>query len=77
MSEGFSAEDFGGQNILATYSEICDNIVDVTPNKYTRPAITAFQKAAANGVKAGDGNDSIIEEFKSVIKDKYPEVVIE
>lgn len=77
LSEGFSAEDFGGQNILATYSEICDKIVDITPNKYTRPAITEFQKAAADGVRAGQDNDTIIEGFKSVIRDRYPEVVMD
>ena len=77
LAEGFSAEDFGGQNILATYSEICDKIADITPSKYTRPSINEFGKAAGEGVKAGQDNDTIIENFKSAIKDKYPEVVMD
>lgn len=74
MAEGFTAEDYGGQNILATYSEICNNIVGITPDKYTRFTQNKFQEAATNGIKEGRDNDAIIEEFKAKLKDQYPEV---
>lgn len=77
MAEGFSAEDYGGQNILATYSAICDKIVGITPDKYTRFTQNKFQEAATNGIKEGQDNDAIIEAFKSKLKDQYPEVAMD
>lgn len=77
LSEGFSSEDFGGQNLLATYSETCDKIEGITPDKYTRSTQNLFQKVATNGIKEDKDNDTIIEEFKAELRDQYPEVVIE
>lgn len=77
LAEGFAAEDYGGQNILATYSEICNNIVGITPDKYTRSTQNKFQEAAANGIKEGKDNGAILEEFKAKLKDQYPEVVMD
>ena len=77
LAEGFSSEDFGGQNLLKTYSEICDKIVGITPDKYTRATQNLFQKVATDGIKAGLDNDGIIEEFKKQLRDQYPEVTIE
>lgn len=74
LAEGFSSEDFGGQNLLATYSEICGKIEGITPDKYTRSTQNLFQKVAANGIKEGKDNDAIITEFKAQLRDQYPEV---
>lgn len=76
MAADFSAEDFGGQNLLATYSKILDNVAAITPDKYTRSAQNEFNGCATDGIKAGQSNDEIIASFKSVIADMYPEVVI-
>lgn len=77
LSEGFTAENFGGQNLLATYSETCDKIAGITPDKYTRSTQNLFQKVATNGIKDGKDNDTIIEEFKAQLRDQYPEVVMD
>lgn len=77
LAEGFSAEDYGGQNLLATYSEICDKIADITPDKYTRATQNLFQKVATDGIKAGQTNDEIVAEFKKQLQDQYPEVIME
>ncbi len=77
LAEGFSSEDFGGQNLLATYSVICDKIVGITPDKYTRSVQNLFQKSATNGIKEGQDNDTIIENFKKELRDQYPEVVMD
>lgn len=77
LAEGFAAEDFGGQNTLATYSQICDKIEGITPDKYTRASQNLFQNAATNGIKEGKDNDAIIEDFKSELHDQYPEIVME
>lgn len=77
LAEGFSAEDYGGQNLMATYSQICDKIADITPDKYTRASQNLFQKVATDGIKAGQTNDEIVEEFKKQLQDQYPEVIIE
>lgn len=77
LAEGSSAEDFGGQNIMKTYADICNKIEGITPDKYTRSVQNLFQKYAADGIKAGEDNDTILEKFKSALHDQYPEVVIE
>ena len=77
LAQGFAAEDFGGQNLLATYSVICDKIVGITPDKYTRSVQNLFQKVATNGIKEGQDNDTIIENFKKELKDQYPEVIMD
>ncbi|NLP33772.1 MAG: extracellular solute-binding protein, partial [Clostridiales bacterium] len=76
LANGFAAENFGGQNILKTYSDICANTVDITPDKYTRPVQNKFQKHASDGIKAGISNEEIIQNFKTEIRDLYPEVEI-
>lgn len=77
LAEGYSAENFGGQNLMATYSETCDKIEGITPDKYTRSTQNLFQKVATNGIKEGKDNDTIIAEFKDQLRDQYPEVVID
>lgn len=74
LAEGFSAEKFGGQNLLKTYSEICAKIVGITPDKYTRSVQNLFQKHAGNGIKEGKDDATIIKEFKAELKDMYPEI---
>ena len=74
LSEGFSAEKFGGQNLMKTYDEINSGIADIIPDKYTRAVQNMFQKHAEDGVKAGLSNDEIIKNFKAEMKDKYPEL---
>ena len=77
LAEGYSSEDFGGQNLMATYSEICNKIVGITPDKYTRSVQNLFQKWATDGIKAGKDNAGVIEDFKKALHDQYPEVVID
>jgi len=77
LSEGFAADNFGGQNLLRTYSQICDKVVGITPDKYTRSTQNLFQKAATDGIKEGQDNDTIINNFKKELADQYPEVIIE
>lgn len=77
LAEGYSSEDFGGQNLMKTYSETCDKIAGITPDKYTRATQNLFQKVATNGIKEGKDNDTIVEEFKSELHDQYPEVIID
>ncbi|MDE6919403.1 MAG: hypothetical protein K2P89_05830, partial [Lachnospiraceae bacterium] len=72
-----SSEDFGGQNLMATYSEICNKVVGITPDKYTRSVQNLFQKWATDGIKAGKDNAGVIEDFKKALHDQYPEVVID
>ncbi len=75
--EGYAAEEFGGQNILETYGEVCEKIKPIVPDKYTRATQNDFQKAVTDGIKAGKDNDAIIEEFKKMVRDKFPEVTVE
>lgn len=77
LAQGFSADKFGGQNLLETYGEICENIVGITPDKYTRSAQNLFRRHAANAIKEGKDNDFIVASFKEELKDKYPEVQID
>ena len=76
MAEGYTNEDFGGQNLLATYGEILENVEAITPDKYTRAVQNLFQKYASNGIKEGQTNDEIVASFKAALADQYPEVVI-
>ncbi|HIQ75881.1 MAG TPA: extracellular solute-binding protein [Candidatus Faecousia excrementipullorum] len=76
MAEGYTNEDFGGQNLLATYGEILENVEAITPDKYTRAVQNLFQKYASNGIKEGQTNDEIVANFKAALADQYPEVVI-
>lgn len=75
--EGYSAEEFGGQNILETYGEVCEKIKPIVPDKYTRATQNDFQKVVTDGIKADKDNDAIIEEFQKVVRDKFPEVTVE
>ncbi|MEZ3460856.1 MAG: extracellular solute-binding protein [Lachnospiraceae bacterium] len=77
LAESSSSEDFGGQNLMATYSEICNKVVGITPDKYTRSVQNLFQKWATDGIKAGKDNAGVIEDFKKALHDQYPEVVID
>ena len=74
LSADYSAENFGGQNLLMTYDKINSGIVDIVPDKYTRALQNMFQKHADEGIKAGSDNDTIIANLKAEVKDKYPEL---
>ena len=76
LAEGYSAEKFGGQNIIATFGDVLENVEGITPDKYTRPVQNLFQKTVSNGVKNGEDNETIIANFKAALSDMYPEVVI-
>lgn len=77
LAKDSSSENFGGQKLMATYSEICNKIVGITPDKYTRSVQNLFQKWATDGIKAGKDNEGIIEDFKKALHDQYPEVVLD
>ncbi len=70
----FSAEKFGGQNILGTYTGIVETIPDVTTDIYYRKLINTFVKHANQGIKNGQSNEEIYESFKKEVKDLYPEL---
>lgn len=74
LAVDFSAEKFGGQNLMETYHAINSGIAAITPDKYTRSVQNIFQKHAAEGIKNGLSNDKIIANFKAEVKDKYPEL---
>lgn len=76
MAETNSDPKFGGQNLIATFGEVLENVESITPDKYTRSVQNLFQKTVTNGVKAGEDNDTILANFKAALADQYPEVVI-
>lgn len=76
MAETNSDPKFGGQNLIATFGEVLENVESITPDKYTRSVQNLFQKNVTNGVKAGEDNDTILSNFKAALADQYPEVVI-
>ncbi len=76
MAETNSDPKFGGQNLIATFGEVLENVESITPDKYTRSVQNLFQKTVTNGVKAGEDNDTILSNFKAALADQYPEVVI-
>lgn len=75
-AEGFTSEDFGGQNLIDTYDKINSGIEDIVPDKYTRALQNLFQSYAEDGVLAGEDNDTIVAKFKAEVKDKYPEQAV-
>lgn len=77
LANGYTSEQFGGQNLMETYNEICSKITGITPDKYTRAVQNLFGKVATDGIKAGEDNDTIISNFKKELHDKYPEVTID
>lgn len=76
LAETNSDPKFGGQNLIATFGEVLENVEAITPDKYTRSVQNLFQKTASNGIKAGEDNDTILANFKAALADQYPEVVI-
>lgn len=74
LAEDFSAEDFGGQNLMAVYDEINAGISDVIPDKYTADLKSLFTKHATDGIKNGLSNDEIVANFQAEAKDRYPEI---
>ena len=74
LAEDFSAEDFGGQNLMAVYDEINEGISDVIPDKYTADLKSLFTKHARDGIKNGLSNDEIVANFQAEAKDRYPEI---
>lgn len=76
MAETNSDPKFGGQNLIATFGEVLENVESITPDKYTRSVQNLFQKTVTNGVKSGEDNDTILSNFKAALADQYPEVVI-
>lgn len=77
MAKGYSNPKFGGQNLIETYGKILDGIKDITPDKYTRAAQNKFQSSVSDGLKSGLSDDEIIADFKSDMKDAYPELEID
>jgi len=75
LSKTYSAERFGGQNLLATYDAISSNIKDITPDKYTRRAQNLFSKYAQEGVRNGLSDEQIMTNLKKALKDEYPEIL--
>lgn len=76
MAETNSDPKFGGQNLIATFGEVLENVESITPDKYTRSVQNLFQKTVTNGIKGGQDNDTILANFKAALADQYPEVVI-
>lgn len=76
LADGYTAEKFGGQNIIATFGDVLEEVEGITPDKYTRPVQNLFQKTLTNGVKNGEDNDTIVKNFKAALADMYPEVII-
>ena len=76
LADGFSAEAFGGQNILDTYRRVAMAVPPVIPTRYTRPVINTFQGRASNGIQNDWTNEEIIEEFIAMITDQYPELTV-
>lgn len=76
MAETNSDPKFGGQNLIATFGEVLENVESITPDKYTRSVQNLFQKTVTNGIKSGQDNDTILANFKAALADQYPEVVI-
>lgn len=74
LAENYTAEDFGGQNLMAVYDEINANISDVIPDKYTSDLKNLFTKHASDGIKNGLSNDEIVANFEAEAKDRYPEI---
>lgn len=70
----FSAERFGGQNILRTYDEINQAIPAIIPDQYTRAAQNTFSRHAKEGVLNGLSDEEIIENFKDDLRDQFPEI---
>ncbi|MCL2362602.1 MAG: extracellular solute-binding protein [Defluviitaleaceae bacterium] len=76
LSNGFSAPDFGGQNILDTYARVLATIPAFTPDRFTRPLINTFQGRASTGIQNDWTDEEIINEFIDMIADQYPELTI-
>ncbi|MDR1262996.1 MAG: extracellular solute-binding protein [Oscillospiraceae bacterium] len=74
MGPDYSNEKFGGQNILQTYDKVCQSILDIVPDIYTRDCQNLFGKHANQGIKDGLANDQIIKNFQDEVRDKYPEL---
>lgn len=74
LGETYSAPNFGGQNLLATYDSISNNILDIIPDKYTRRAQNLFSKYAQEGIRNGLTDAEIMNNMKSALKDEFPEI---
>lgn len=74
LGESYSAPNFGGQNLLATYDSISNNILDIVPDKYTRRAQNLFSKYAQEGIRNGLTDAEIMTNMKRALKDEFPEI---
>ncbi len=74
MGPDYTNEKFGGQNILKTYDAVCQNILEIVPDIYTRDCQNIFSRVARNGIKEGQTDDQIIDTFKKEVADKYPQL---
>lgn len=74
LAENFSAEDFGGQNLMAVYDEINAGISDVIPDRYTAALKNLFVSHANDGIKNGLSNEEIVANFENEARDQYPEI---
>lgn len=70
----YKSDNFAGQNILSTYNDICEKILPISPDQYTRDAQSVFAKHCTEGIKNGITDEEIIANFKKELKDKYPEI---
>lgn len=76
LGADYTNAKFGGQNIMATYDKVCQGILDIVPDQYTRGLQNKFQKYAENGIKNGEDNDTIVANFLKDVADTYPELKI-
>ena len=74
LAENYTAEDFGGQNLMGVDDGSSANISDVIPDKYTSDLKNLFTKHASDGIKNGLSNDEIVANFEAEAKDRYPEI---
>lgn len=74
LRDNYSSPTFGGQNIMKTYDEIAQGIPANTYNKYSRELINKFGKACSDGIKEGRSDEEIVENFKAVVRDMFPEL---
>ncbi|GHU75470.1 hypothetical protein AGMMS49992_19530 [Clostridia bacterium] len=74
MGADYTNARFGGQNILKTYDKVCQAILEIIPDKYTRDCQNIFGKHANQGIKENLTDEQILQNFKNEVRDKYPEL---
>ena len=74
LGPDYKNDNFGGQNIMATYDTICLNIKDIVPDQYTRELQNKFSSYAQDGVRKGSTDEEIIAAFLKDVADTFPEL---